>query len=342
MMADTQTEPHYIVCYFGTTYAPMLGVLLQSIADVYPCRKVVLLHYDTPTGVLRMACNYPNVVPRAVERHAHPVGMAAALKPLILADSRSRLRHARPPRFVRPVPRIRRDPLQHSRRRLADQWRHHRDPQAARPRGRPLLPSLAHRIVAFARDPALMAVARSESQPYGHVDQMAFSETIGYERSTTEFIPQDCGGLKARAVDGYILNETRSVPIAPETRILHYKGGWHPILLDGHTFTRNRPMRAGWEMFTLYGDIHNRTRRFLSATVPESIHGRMPLWYDPARRVVMPYRYGLRCIRDGMSGCIATCRVSAGRLRAILCRRRSFSSSKAVSPGSVPRSRVST
>ena len=86
MMADTPTEPHYIVCYFGAKYAPMLGVLLQSIADVQPCRKVVLLHYDTPADVLRMACTYPNVIARPVERQGYPAAMAAALKPLILAD----------------------------------------------------------------------------------------------------------------------------------------------------------------------------------------------------------------------------------------------------------------
>ena len=86
MMADTPTEPHYIVCYFGAKYAPMLGVLLQSVADVQPCRKVVLLHYDTPADVLRMACNYPNVIARPVERQGYPAAMAAALKPLILAD----------------------------------------------------------------------------------------------------------------------------------------------------------------------------------------------------------------------------------------------------------------
>ena len=353
MMADTPTEPHYIVCYFGAKYAPMLGVLLQSVADVQPCRKVVLLHYDTPADVLRMACNYPNVIARPVERQGYPAAMAAALKPLILADYLASPTLNGPTLVVDCDMLVRRDSFDLFREddgilftTRDGVWpinggiigiRNPLDPGVAR-----FFHRWANRIVAIARDPALMAVARSESHPYGHVDQMAFSETIGYERSTTEFIPQDCGGLKARAIDGYILNETRSVPIAPETRILHYKGGWHPILLDGHTFTRNRPMRAGWEMFTLYGDIHNRTRRFLSATVPESIHGRMPLWYDPARRVVMPYRYGLRCIRDGMSGCIATCRVSAGRLRAILCRRRSFSSSKAVSPGPVPRSRVST
>ena len=85
-MAVVAGEPHYIVCYFGAKYAPMLGVLLQSIADVQPCRKVVLLHYDTPADVLRMACNYPNVIAKPVERQAYPAAMAAALKPLITVE----------------------------------------------------------------------------------------------------------------------------------------------------------------------------------------------------------------------------------------------------------------
>ena len=234
MMADTQTEPHYIACDFGTTYAPMLGVWLQSIADVHPCRKVVLLHYDTPTSVLRMACNYPNVVPKAVERHAYPVGMAAALKPLILAE------YLASPTLDGPTLVVDCDMLVRH-----DSFDLFREDDGILFTTRNGVSPINRGIIAI-HNPLDPGVARSESHPYGHVDQMAFSETIGYERSTTEFIPQDCGSLKARAVDGYILNETRSVPIAPESRILHYKGGWHPILLDGHTFTRNRPMRAGW------------------------------------------------------------------------------------------------
>ena len=176
----------------------------------------------------------------------------------------------------------------------------------------------ADRIAAIARDPALVAVARSEKHPYGHVDQMAFAQTIGYERDRRDFVVPECNGLKARAVHGYVLNETRSIPINPDTRILHYKGGWHPILLDGHTFTRHRPMRGGWEMFQLYGDVLGRARNVVAATTLESTVGSMPSSYDSATCAVIPHRYGVRLVRDAVAGCIARCTVSLGRLRAFI------------------------
>ncbi len=301
-VTHTPAEPHYIVCYFGAKYAPMLGVLLQSIADVQPCRKVVLLHYDTPAAVLRMACNYPNVIARPVERQAYPAAMAAALKPLILADYLASPTLAGPALVVDCDMLVRRDPFDLF---LEDDgilftirdgvWpinggiigiRNPYDPAVAQ-----FFHRWADRIAAIARDPALVAVARSESHPYGHVDQMAFAQTIDYERSKTEFIPQCCGGLKARAVDGYVLNETRSIPINPETRILHFKGGWHPILLDGQTFTRYRPMRLGWEMFLLYVETHSRARRSEALSHGNASLGSIPAWFDSQRRHVKWWQY---------------------------------------------------
>ncbi|MFM8578849.1 MAG: hypothetical protein ACKOCN_08620, partial [Planctomycetaceae bacterium] len=236
-MPPATAEPHYLVCYFGAKYAPMLGVLLQSIADVQPHRRVVLLNYDTPADVLRMACNYPNVIARPVEKQAYPAAMAAALKPLILADYLASPTLAGPALVVDCDMLVRRDPFDLFR--SGDGilfttrdgvWpinggiigiRDPHDPAVTR-----FFRRWADRIAAIARDPALVAVARSEKHPYGHVDQMAFAQTIGYERDRRDFVVPECDGLKARAVDGYVLNETRSIPINPDTRILHYKGGW--------------------------------------------------------------------------------------------------------------------
>jgi len=322
-------EPHYLVCYFGAKYAPMLGVLLQSIADLQPARRVVLLHYDTPADVLRMAGSYANVVLRPVERQSYPPAMAAALKPLILADYLASPTLAGPALVVDCDMLVRRDPFDLFR---ADDrilfttrdgvWpinggiigiRDPHDHAVSR-----FFHRWADRIVEIARDPYLVEIARSDKHPYGHVDQMAFAQTIGYERGPSEFAVPDCSGLTARAVDGYVLNETRSVPINPETRILHFKGGWHSILLEGHTFTRHRPMLEGWEMFTAYGDSHARARVFVGNASPESVLGEMPSWYDVSRRRVNNWRYVLRRTIDTATDCIAACRMLAGRFRVML------------------------
>ncbi len=322
-------EPHYLVCYFGAKYAPMLGVLLQSIADLQPCRRVVLLHYDTPADVLRMAGGYSNVVLRPVERHSYPPAMAAALKPLILADYLASPTLAGPALVVDCDMLVRRDPFDLFR---ADDgilftirdgvWPINGGVIGIRDPHEPAVSRFFHRwadrIAEIARDPHLVAIARSDKHPYGHVDQMAFAQTIGYERGTSEFAVLDCSELTARAVDGYVLNEMRSVPIDPETRILHFKGGWHSILLDGHTFTRNRPMLAGWDMFTAYGDVHARARTFAGEAALQRQLGEMPSWYDASRRNVIRVRYALRRIIDFTTDCIAVFRVLAGRYRIIV------------------------
>ena len=322
---NTQTgEPHYIVCYFGAKYAPMLGVLLQSIADVQPCRKVVLLHYDTPADVLRMACNYPNVIARPVERQAYPAAMAAALKPLIHAAYRASPTLVGPALVVDCDMLVRRDPFGLFR---ADDdilftTRHGvwpinggiigiRDPHD--PAVSCFFRRWADRIVEIARDPTLAAVARSDKHPYGHVDQMAFAQTICYDRGKSEFVLSVCGGLMARAVDGYILNETRSIPIKPESRILHYKGGWHPILLDGHTFTRYRPMREGWEMFKLYCDTHARACHVAALTHSSRVLGTMPFWYDKRSSSLSLCGYAVAKLRDCVTSMIGRSRILASR-----------------------------
>lgn len=325
-MPTATAEPHYLVCYFGAKYAPMLGVLLQSIADVQPHRRVVLLHYDTPADVLRMACNYPNVIARPVEKQAYPAAMAAALKPLILADYLASPTLAGPALVVDCDMLVRRDPFDLFR--AGDGilfttrdgvWpinggiigiRDPHDPAVAR-----FFRRWADRIAAIARDPALVAVARSEKHPYGHVDQMAFAQTIGYERDRRDFVVPECDGLKARAVDGYVLNETRSMAINPNTRILHYKGGWHPILLDGHTFTRNRPMRDGLEMFQAYWRLQSTLAAKASNNGLLGVTTRAPAWYDQRTERIVFSRYLLRSMWDYAKKLVAGFRILVGRWR---------------------------
>jgi hypothetical protein len=322
-------EPHYLVCYFGAKYAPMLGVLLQSIAELSPCRKVVLLHYDTPADVLRMACNYPNVIPRPVEKQAYPAAMAAALKPLIIADYLDSPTLGGPALVVDCDMLVRRDPFDLFREgdgilftTRDGVWPINggiigiRDPHQTAVSQ--FFRRWAERIAEIARDPALVAVARSDKHPYGHVDQMAFAQTIGYERAKTEFHLPECSDLPARAIDGYILNETRSVPISPETRILHYKGGWHPILLDGHTFTRNRPMREGWEMFTLYADVFARARHHARDFQAMEVLGQLPVWYDSPKRLIRPLRYQASASRGLARTFVVQARIHATRLGKVM------------------------
>lgn len=55
-----------------------------------------------------------------------------------------------------------------------------------------------------------------------------------------------------------VLNETNSKPITPEMRVIHYKAGWHPILLENKDFSKNRPEDTSLEMYNFWMDIFKR------------------------------------------------------------------------------------
>ncbi|MDP8230797.1 MAG: hypothetical protein P9L93_06830 [Candidatus Gorgyraea atricola] len=62
------------------------------------------------------------------------------------------------------------------------------------------------------------------------------------------------------------LNETNSCPITADTHVIHYKTGWHPIILEGKPFTKNRPKDLGKEMW----DYWHKLYREFSLTSIES------------------------------------------------------------------------
>lgn len=97
-------------------------------------------------------------------------------------------------------------------------------------------------------DETVLAAAVEES---GAVDQHAFRLIVGfaaYEQQRTRTI--DSQPIRFLGIPCQFLNETNCVPISEVTRIIHYKSGWHPILLRGAGFTQNRPQEKCEEMFT--------------------------------------------------------------------------------------------
>ena len=98
-------------------------------------------------------------------------------------------------------------------------------------------------------DNELKKQATSRSYPYGAPDQMAFYRLLNFS------LPQETyavSGLVIKGVPCALLNETNSKPVHTETHIIHYKGGWHSILIDGTDFTFRRPKPDSWEMYLLY------------------------------------------------------------------------------------------
>ena len=115
------------------------------------------------------------------------------------------------------------------------------------------------------QDKELLRRATIHDFPYGAPDQMAFYEMIQYQKGkkryqvTIEGTQLSCAGFPCE-----MLNETNSVPITETTAIIHYKGGWHNILLNGRGFTFRRPRGASWEMYFFYIKTYEDAVRYVS------------------------------------------------------------------------------
>lgn len=108
-------------------------------------------------------------------------------------------------------------------------------------------------------DPELLRQATTQLYPYGAPDQMAFYTMIGYEKGKVEYTVSLSGGtLRCKGFPCELLNETNSVPISEDVSILHYKGGWHDILLDAGDFTIRRPKEKSWEMYVFYMSMYQQ------------------------------------------------------------------------------------
>lgn len=102
--------------------------------------------------------------------------------------------------------------------------------------------------------PELYAQANNKMLPYGGADQMALHLMLGYslKKQRYEYVLRNGEVVSVSMERCEDLNETLSVSITDQTRIIHYKGGWRSILFEHGPFTKNRPKKDSWEMFLLY------------------------------------------------------------------------------------------
>ena len=109
------------------------------------------------------------------------------------------------------------------------------------------------KTVEILQTPELYRQANDPACGFGGADQMSLMRLLGYERDQTRYTLEDDGvAIRLRGEACSEFNETNSRPLDGAIRVVHYKGGWQPILLQGRPFSRFRPRHASWEMFTLY------------------------------------------------------------------------------------------
>ncbi len=129
----------------------------------------------------------------------------------------------------------------------------------------PLLREMVRRVEAIVERKDRLGQACGAS---GAADQHALRELIGfvnYDRDVTielEGRPIVCRGLRCAE-----FNETNCVPVTEDRRILHYKAGWHPILLDGADYTENRPRERCREMLRLWRAFARESHREMARSL---------------------------------------------------------------------------
>lgn len=107
--------------------------------------------------------------------------------------------------------------------------------------------------VKIIQDPMLFAEANNMAGVFGGADQMSLYRMLGYNKEKVCY-ESEIDGVKLffKGYECKYLNETNSKKIEADTFIIHYKGGWQPILLEGHLFTKNRKKHDSMEMYKLY------------------------------------------------------------------------------------------
>lgn len=99
------------------------------------------------------------------------------------------------------------------------------------------------------RDPLNYEKAKSHEYPYGGPDQMAFHQMLSFNKDQMSY---DLNGLLFNAYDSKHFNETRSKEITEDTHIIHFKGGWQKVIIEGGTFSKKRTLADSREMYISY------------------------------------------------------------------------------------------
>lgn len=114
-------------------------------------------------------------------------------------------------------------------------------------------------------DKVLFAQSGSRDFPYGGADQMALYQMLDFDFKKENYLLSLGGAtINVKSMPCAVLNETNSTTISDYTHIIHYKGGWQLILIDGDCFTKNRPKKDSWEMYVYYLKTFLRAMRYVN------------------------------------------------------------------------------
>jgi hypothetical protein len=101
----------------------------------------------------------------------------------------------------------------------------------------------------------------------GGADQHALLKVLGIENeirdeSISSFNDENLE-VRVEFVQCRIYNQTESVPLEKNIKIVHFKAGWHKILLQSAPYTKNRPENSSSEMHGLWQATYFRANKLL-------------------------------------------------------------------------------
>jgi hypothetical protein len=108
---------------------------------------------------------------------------------------------------------------------------------------------------------------------YGGADQDALIKTLGISKCIIDFDLDTYmyayleSNIKIKFVNCEEYNQTDSAKITPSTKIIHYKAGWHNILINGARYTKNRPKSSSFEFHQIWKNCYTQAKNHLYESV---------------------------------------------------------------------------
>jgi hypothetical protein len=108
---------------------------------------------------------------------------------------------------------------------------------------------------------------------YGGADQDALIKTLGISKCINNFDLDTYmyayleSNVKIKFVNCEEYNQTESAKITPLTKIIHYKAGWHNILINGARYTKNRPKSSSFEFHQIWKNCYTQAKNHLYESV---------------------------------------------------------------------------
>jgi len=108
---------------------------------------------------------------------------------------------------------------------------------------------------------------------YGGADQDALIQALGVSKCIIDFNTHTYtykylkSIVKIKFVNCEEYNQTESAKITPLTKIIHYKAGWHKILIDGARYTKNRPRSSSFEFHQIWKNCYTQAKNHLYESI---------------------------------------------------------------------------